>query len=45
MVSPKQRSHMGIAADDVETMRQEKADRLLPNREICRSEDIVESGS
>ncbi|KAM0694249.1 hypothetical protein Q7P36_006376 [Cladosporium allicinum] len=36
---------MGIAADDVETMRQEKADRLLPNREICRSEDIVESGS
>jgi DnaJ-class molecular chaperone len=36
---------MGIATDDVETMRQEKTDRLLPNREICRSEDIVESGS
>ena len=36
---------MGIATDNVETMRQEKADRLLPNREICRSEDIVESGS
>jgi DnaJ-class molecular chaperone len=36
---------MGIATDDVETMRQEKTDRLLPNREICRSEDIVESGT
>lgn len=36
---------MGIATDDVETMRQEKADRLLPNRDICRSEDIVESGT
>lgn len=34
---------MGISTDDVETMRQEKADRVLPNREICRSEDIVES--
>lgn len=34
---------MGIASDDVETMRQEKADRLLPNREVCRSENIVES--
>ncbi|KAL1587259.1 hypothetical protein WHR41_04338 [Cladosporium halotolerans] len=34
---------MGISSDDVETMRQEKADRLLPNREVCRSEDIVES--
>jgi hypothetical protein len=36
---------MGIAADDVETMRQEKAHRVLPNREICRSEDIAESES
>ena len=36
---------MGIATDDVETMRQEKADRLLPNREICRSEAVVEDES
>lgn len=36
---------MGIATDDVETMRQEKADRLLPEREICRSEAIVEDKS
>lgn len=36
---------MGIATDDVETMRQEKADRLMPEREICRSEAIVEDES
>jgi len=36
---------MGIATDDVETMRQEKADRLMPEREICRSEAIVEDKS
>jgi curved DNA-binding protein CbpA len=36
---------MGIATDDVETMRQEKADRLLPQREICRSDGVVDSES
>lgn len=36
---------MGISADDVEPMRQEKADRLLPNREICRSDSVVDSES
>lgn len=36
---------MGIATDGVETMRQEKADRLMPEREICRSEAIVEDKS
>lgn len=33
---------MGTAGADVETMREERADRLLPNRDVCRSEDIVE---
>jgi curved DNA-binding protein CbpA len=36
---------MGIATDDVETMRQEKADRLMPEREICRSEGVVDDES
>ena len=36
---------MGLATDDVETMRQEKADRIMPKREICRSEAIVEDKS
>ena len=27
---------------DVESVRQERADRLLPDREVCRSEEIVE---
>lgn len=33
---------LGLAGSDPETLRQEKADRLLPDREICRSEEIAE---
>ena len=33
---------LGIAGSDNEALRQEKADRLLPDREVCRSEEIAE---
>ena len=33
---------LGLAGSDEETIRQEKADRLLPDREVCRSEEIAE---
>ena len=33
---------MGLAGSDNETIREEKADRLLPERDVCRSEEIVE---
>ncbi|KAK5125161.1 hypothetical protein LTR85_000837 [Meristemomyces frigidus] len=31
-----------MAGSDVEAMREERANRLLPDREVCRSEDIRE---
>ena len=34
---------LGLAGSDPHTMRQEQADRLLPHRDVCRSEDISES--
>lgn len=33
---------MGLAGSDVETVREERIDKLLPDREICRSEDVKE---
>ena len=33
---------LGLAGSDSETLREEKADRLLPDREVCRSEEIAE---
>lgn len=34
---------LGLADDDAtETLRREKIDRLLPDREICRSEEVVQ---
>ena len=33
---------LGLAGSDAETLRQEKVDRLLPDREVCRSEEIAE---
>lgn len=35
---------LGLAGSDVEALRQEKADRLLPDREVCNSEEIAEKG-
>ncbi|OQN98942.1 hypothetical protein B0A48_15288 [Cryoendolithus antarcticus] len=35
-------AQLGIVGSDVETMREEQADRVLPNRDVCRSEDIKE---
>ena len=32
----------GTPGSDAETLREEKIDRLLPERDICRSEEIVE---
>lgn len=32
---------MGAVGSDPETLREEKVDRLLPDREVCRSEGIV----
>lgn len=33
---------LGLAGSDTEVMRNERADRLLPDREVCRSEEIAE---
>lgn len=33
---------LGVAGSDVHAMREERADRLLPDREVCRSEDVSE---
>lgn len=36
---------LGVAGSDAETMRQELADRVLPARDVCRSEQIVQQSS
>ncbi|KAK5172986.1 J domain-containing protein 1 [Saxophila tyrrhenica] len=33
---------MGVAGSDIETLREEKVDRLLPDRDVCRSEEVKE---
>lgn len=33
---------MGLPGSDGETLREEKVDRLLPDREVCRSEEVRE---
>ena len=33
---------LGLPGSDPEVLRQQRADRLLPDREVCRSEEIVE---
>lgn len=33
---------LGLAGSDAEALKQEKVDRLLPQREVCRSEEIAE---
>ncbi|QIX00665.1 hypothetical protein AMS68_006182 [Peltaster fructicola] len=33
---------LGVAGSDPEALRQELADRVLPNRDVCRSDEIVQ---
>ena len=34
---------LGLAGSDPETLKEERVDRLLPDRNVCRSEEIVEN--
>ncbi|KAK3720638.1 J domain-containing protein 1 [Vermiconidia calcicola] len=36
-------ANMGLPGSDPGTLREEKIDRMLPEREVCRSEEVVET--